>query len=224
MRGYLHGGIIIDLIGQKGPTSKLHLVLLDILILLLQCLMLTVHVERERLSAVLTAFTKGTPLADEPRATIASTQNIDAEERGVMTNVTGVTRLSRTVSRQRTMETAADVMEYAEAMERAQLLDERPPTESEQDYLDRARLLEEPPSQEDPEDDHPLDMFWTGTAVLSEFHIIDTLKKQWADYGNASASALQTVGFSAEFAATTANRRINAASERFQRNIESLTR
>src|SRR3954469_4316676 len=33
MRGYLHGGVIIDLIGQKGPTSKFHLVVLDLLVL-----------------------------------------------------------------------------------------------------------------------------------------------------------------------------------------------
>src|SRR6187402_269562 len=78
MRGYLHGGIIIDLIGQKGPTSKLHLVLLDILILLLQCFMLTVHVERERLTGILTAFTKGTPVSDQPRAAVVSTHDIDA--------------------------------------------------------------------------------------------------------------------------------------------------
>ena len=212
MRGYLHGGIIIDLIGQKGMTSKLHLVLLDILILLLQCFMLTVHVERERLSGILTAYTKGTPLAsDQPRATVISTQNIDAEERGVIggndvaAQVPSETGLSRTDSRSSFVRRlVVDEVEEGEAMERAQLLDE-------------------PPPREDPEDDHPLDMFFTGTAIIAEFHIIETLRKQWADYGNASASALQTVGFSAEFAATTANRRINAASERIQRSVEALS-
>jgi len=210
MRGYLHGGIIIDLIGQKGPTSKLHLVLLDILILLLQCLMLTVHVERERLSGLLTAFTKVTPLTDQPRAEVISTQNIDAEERGIMgetdaaTEMPGGTRASR--------------IEPQESFVRRLVVDE-----VEEEDMERAQLLGEPLPREDPEDNHPLDMFFAGTAIIADLHIIDTLKKQWADYGNASASALQTVGFSAEFAATTANRRINAASERIQRSVESLS-
>ncbi len=88
---------------------------------------------------------------------------------------------------------------------------------------ERERLLAEPPPRQELEDDAPsLDAFWSGTATVADFHILATLRKQWEDYGNASASALQPVGFSAEFAAVTANRRINAASQRFQRNIESL--
>ena len=88
---------------------------------------------------------------------------------------------------------------------------------------ERERLLAEPPPRQDTEDDDtPLDAFWSGTAIVADFHVMHTLRKQWDDYGNASASALQTVGFSAEFAAVTANRRINAASARFQRNMEAL--
>lgn len=210
MRGYLHGGIIIDLIGQKGPTSKLHLVLLDILILLLQCFMLTVHVERERLTGILTAFTKGTPVSDQPRAAVVSTHDIDAEERGVMGS-DEMTEMPR--------ETETSGPDSGLAFDRRLVMDEV----EEEELMERAQLLDEPPPREEPEDDHPLDIFFTGTAVVADFHIVDTLKKQWADYGNASASALQTVGFSAEFAATTANRRINAASERLQRSVESLS-
>jgi hypothetical protein len=57
MRGYLHGGIIVDLIGYKGPTSKIHLLLLDILVLALQCFMLAVVMEKDRLSTVMKAYT-----------------------------------------------------------------------------------------------------------------------------------------------------------------------
>jgi hypothetical protein len=64
-----------------------------------------------------------------------------------------------------------------------------------------------------------LDTFWSGTAILADFHVIHNLKKQWADYGNATESAIQTMGFSAEFAAVAANRRLNAASARFQQNL-----
>jgi len=88
---------------------------------------------------------------------------------------------------------------------------------------ERERLLAEPPPRQDDEDDDtPLDAFWSGTAIVADFHVLSTLRKQCDDYGNASASALQTVGFSAEFAALSANRRINAAGARFQRNMEAL--
>jgi len=79
MRGYLHGGVIIDLIGQKGPTSKFHLVVLDVLVLALQCFMLSVHVERERLAAIMSALVQGTP-ADQPRVEAVASQDHDAEE------------------------------------------------------------------------------------------------------------------------------------------------
>jgi hypothetical protein len=184
MRGYLHGGVIVDLIGQKGPTSKIHLVLLDLLILGLQCFMLAVHVEKERLSALIAAYLSPAASAtDQPRATVASAQDHDAEERGIMR--TGVTANGDTEGQERNEE--------------------------------RERLLAEPPPREDDED--PLDTFWSGTAILADFHVIHNLKKQWADYGNATESAIQTMGFSAEFAAVAANRRLNAASARFQQNL-----
>jgi len=201
MRGYLHGGIIIDLIGQKGPTSKLHLLLLDFMILGLQCFMLAVHVERERLAAALAAFLK--PSTDEPRVEVISAQDQDAEERGEL-------REGRSDTEMQQMGSQAD----------------GPSTDRPGDVgLERARLLDEPPPREDIEDDdNPLDMYWSGTAIIADFHILHTLRRQWEDRGNASASALQTVGFSAEFAAVTANRRFNAASERLQRGVESLAR
>jgi hypothetical protein len=200
MRGYLHGGIIIDLIGQKGPTSKLHLFLLDLLILGLQCFMLTVHVERERLAAVLAAFLK--PKSTQPTVQVVSADDQDAEERGVMRD---------------------GVMNHVDLeMGQTESQPDGPSTQINSDP-ERSHLLEEPSQRADSEDDdNPLDMFWAGTAVIADFYILNTLKKQWQDYGNASASALQTVGFSAEFAAVTANRRFNAASQRLQRGLQAL--
>jgi hypothetical protein len=45
-RGYLHGGLVIDFIGQQGPTSRWRLAALDVCILLLQLLMVAVHQRR----------------------------------------------------------------------------------------------------------------------------------------------------------------------------------
>ncbi|KAL2756406.1 hypothetical protein ACRALDRAFT_2104499 [Sodiomyces alcalophilus JCM 7366] len=52
-RGYLHGGMVVDFIGQKPPATRLTLLGLDLLILVLQCFMLTVHAERERIRALI---------------------------------------------------------------------------------------------------------------------------------------------------------------------------
>jgi hypothetical protein len=201
MRGYLHGGVIVDLIGQKGPTSKIHLVLLDLLILGLQCFMLAVHVEKERISALLAAYLlPATSATDQPRAAVVAAQDHDAEERGIMREVV----------------TDNEDIE----LQPLALRDDGPSTietEGQERNEERERLLAEPPPREGEED--PLDSFWSGTAILADFHVIHNLKRQWADYGNATESAIQTMGFSAEFAAVTANRRLNVASARFQQNL-----
>jgi hypothetical protein len=71
-RGYLHGGLAMDFVGQKGPTSKFHLVLLDVLILLMQLVQLAATTTRQRVKQQMSSTT--TP----PTAV----QNHDFEERG----------------------------------------------------------------------------------------------------------------------------------------------
>ncbi|KAF1949979.1 DUF1746-domain-containing protein [Byssothecium circinans] len=92
-REYLHGGLMIDFIGQKGPTSKWKLAGLDIALLLLQMTMLTVHVKKRELKKNLAKMTAGsegtnnegtettTPASEEAAA---REQDADAEERGVL--------------------------------------------------------------------------------------------------------------------------------------------
>jgi hypothetical protein len=215
VRGYLHGGVIIDLIGQKGPTSKIQLVLLDLLILGLQCFMLAVHVEKERLTKAIAALSSGslTPPSDQPRAEVFSVQDHDAEEQGIVrdgvTDNDGIelqTLDSRTGEATSSANSGADVERNEE----------------------RDRLLAEPPPrmEEDDDDDTGLDVFWSGTVVLADFHIIQNLRRQWRDYGNATESALQTAGFvggfSAEFTALAADHRLNAAGVRFQRRVNEM--
>lgn len=205
MRGYLHGGVIVDLIGQKGPTSKIHLVLLDLLILGLQCFMLAVHVEKERHSALLAAYlSPASSSTDQPRAAVVSAQDHDAEERGIMRDgapSNGDIELQPLAPRNQGPSTIE--------------------SEGQEQNEERERLLAEPPPRRDDEDDSPLDTFWSGTAIVADFHVLHNLKRQWEDYGNATESAIQTVGFSAGFAAVTANRRLNAASARFQQNLSA---
>lgn len=81
-QGYLHGGLAMDFIGQQGPTSKFHLFLLDIFMLVLQLVMLPASLQRRSLRDAAEA-------ASTPRTAVSTTvqrdsrQNLDSEERGV---------------------------------------------------------------------------------------------------------------------------------------------
>ena len=82
MRGYLHGGLLVDFVGELGPISKLRLVYFDVLVMLLQFAMLAVFLDRRELKRVMDA-----PIVLEPgtRATVPSRtqQDHDSEERGL---------------------------------------------------------------------------------------------------------------------------------------------
>lgn len=205
MRYYLHGGIIPDFIGQKSPTSKTMLVLLDIFVLVLQCIMLTVLVEKDRLKEVMKNYNApaiaATTEGEQPRAEVATAQDHDAEERGVIRD---------------------DLTHMEPGDIELQSLDPAPPSDIDPELAsERERLLAEPaprPENED-ENEHAADIFYSGTVVIAELHILNNIRMQWADYGGATESALQTVGFSAGFAASTANRRLGA---RFQSDVEAL--
>lgn len=102
-RGYLHGGIMIDLIGQRAPTSRFNLLLLDCVILALQCVNCAVWLEMDRVrkmelmlkslsaggvskvpSAATPAESAATAAADVLTGAILAAQDVDAEERGVI--------------------------------------------------------------------------------------------------------------------------------------------
>lgn len=74
-RGYLHGGILIDFVGQEAPASKLKLVALDLLVLGLQVAMMALVLERRGLEP---------PTRPADGSSSAATQDHDAEERGVL--------------------------------------------------------------------------------------------------------------------------------------------
>ena len=101
-RGYLHGGLMIDFIGQQGPTSKWKLGGLDLCIMVLQLIMVSAHVKHRDLkkqlsqmtagevpdSAADTATSEATGEHTTPSPTTTSNaargQDADDEERGVL--------------------------------------------------------------------------------------------------------------------------------------------
>lgn len=73
LRGYLHGGLLLDFIGQRGPTSKWQLMLMDILLTCLQ----------------LVAFGLGLQRKDMDKSREV-TPDHDAEERGQLSDESDV--------------------------------------------------------------------------------------------------------------------------------------
>lgn len=82
-RGYLHGGLFIDFVGQKAPVSRIRLVGFDFLVMLVHFVMLGLVVERVR-----THSDGQTTENEEPPAAEGATteQDHDAEERGLLRN------------------------------------------------------------------------------------------------------------------------------------------
>lgn len=209
MRGYLHGGVILDLIGQKGPTSKIHLVILDLSVWILQCVMLTVILEKERISKVLADLKGGVRVeavtAEEGfQSEARDTQDVDAEERGVLRH--GMTESNDVELDELGRSNSIATNELSEEQER--LLADPSTVTAGTDHNDA--------------ESHPLDVFYSRKTKIATFYVLPSLKSQWQDYGNASGSALQTVGFSAEFARVAASRRLGAAQQRLQQQVDSL--
>ena len=84
MRWYLHGGLLIDFVGELGPISKFKLFLLDTLTMALQFIMLPAVLERRELKAVMEgSSTGGTNRSSTGLGTMQVRQDIDAEEQGI---------------------------------------------------------------------------------------------------------------------------------------------
>jgi len=78
-RSYLHGHFFIDFVGQYGPSSKIHLLALDGLILILQLALLSVALESKMLES------RESRMQQHPQTfESAQTQTLDTEERGLL--------------------------------------------------------------------------------------------------------------------------------------------
>ncbi len=79
-RGYVHGGLAMDFIGQAAPTSRIRLVLLDLLVVVLQMTQMSTFMARWRLKEQ----PKASPQVTAETPAPAVQQDLDAEERGVI--------------------------------------------------------------------------------------------------------------------------------------------
>ncbi|KAF2654645.1 DUF1746-domain-containing protein [Lophiostoma macrostomum CBS 122681] len=181
-RGYLHGGLMIDFIGQQGPTSKWKLAGLDLCILLLQLVMVSVHVKKRDLKKKLAKIAGGGTSTREPAATegeseAESPEAIDTEQQPNTT-------------------TSDDRDQDADAEERGMLrrTDTLSDAGAEQDEEDA--LL---PSSSESGHVDALDRLSSGQCVVGDFSLIDTLLEENERYqsyretradGSSSSSSL----------------------------------
>lgn len=161
-RGYLHGGLFIDFIGQK-PAPVLQLLLFDVLIFLVNFVMLALIVERVKTAGPSDVSSSTAQANTDTGANGAQPssdrQDHDAEERGVM----------------RGTETAADANGTTASALSVADVDEDLNNE-------RTTLLADPgesASGQTLRSGHPLDAFSTGQTVIMDMGFLETICDQW---------------------------------------------
>ncbi|KAK3071103.1 hypothetical protein LTR53_009266, partial [Teratosphaeriaceae sp. CCFEE 6253] len=165
-RGYLHGGLAMDFVGQKGPSSKLHLIILDLLVVVLQIVHLSAHITRQRLKEGSVSVTTPTGRHYTPPA--SSTQDADAEERGVR----------RSEEQQGGIEMQSlDPTGTVAASETAE--------DTDQDTT----LLDSTTARTDA---HMFDAFNSGQIILADLDIFQTVKEQFWSYQTAPREPQQS--------------------------------
>ncbi|KAJ9142137.1 DUF1746-domain-containing protein [Pleurostoma richardsiae] len=190
-RGYLHGGVIIDFVGQKAPTSKLGLFLLDCFVLALQCFMLSVWAERERLRKLVYPSRQGANSNSQETAAAPGTtgQDLDSEERGML----------------RDGPATADDTSGIEMQSFAARNEDGGP--GEHDASGERYGLLAASSSRDGSSTSLVDVLRSGNAVLADFHVVHAIRTAGNDYQTAAAYPLQLTGYTATLAALAAERR-----------------
>ncbi|GAB0132177.1 hypothetical protein EsDP_00000621 [Epichloe bromicola] len=197
-RGYQHGGLIIDFVGQRPATYPMYYLLADFVILLIQCLMLTVHTQREQLRVLLKTFRPILPeLSDEMEAAVRSAQDLDAEERGVSLHAQHVPASA----------TNAAAVDESGGIEMRDLFnDSLEMAEGSELNGEAASLLQRTASEDSPRAQLS-DVMNSGNAVLGNYYIIQSLMSAAGDLERTAAHSLRTISYGATLATLQARRR-----------------
>lgn len=162
-RGYLHGGLMIDFIGQQGPTSKWKLGAMDLCVLFLQLVMVSVHVKRRELKKKLANLSAGS----EPTTSTETTDTIAADA---------------------TRDSTAQAQTMQENAAREQDADDE-----ERGVLHRTDTLSDAGANNDEEEDAllstsdgslpaGLELLNSGQCIIGDFTLIDTLLQENRNY------------------------------------------
>ncbi|PGH05457.1 hypothetical protein GX51_02981 [Blastomyces parvus] len=150
-RGYLHGGLFIDFIGQKGPVSKFRLFLFDLLVFGMQLIMLCVVLEKDRTKQL------ARPADSENRT--PNLQDHDSEERGVAPDDAHLPGSADDIEmhdlpspeRASTDESRTRLLEFEDGHTTSALAGNR----------------------------HPRDAFLSAQTVIADINILQALRDQW---------------------------------------------
>lgn len=177
-RGYLHGGAIIDFVGQRPPTSIKALLYFDVMILVLQCITLAVHLDKERIRRALVPSLRA--LTDRAAAARAGESNAGTEEQTAEID---------------------DVAQDHDAEERGVLRDEQQPTLPDDDNdINETQPLTGGDGRGRPDDrigmghsqlrgnTELVDVLQSGNGMLGTFHVIHTLRTAGDDTDGPIAS------------------------------------
>ncbi|KAG5948051.1 hypothetical protein E4U60_002465 [Claviceps pazoutovae] len=202
-RGYQHGGLIIDFVGQQPATYRIYYLIADLAILILQCLMLTVHTQREQLRVLLKTFRPILPeLSGDMQATAIaarSLQDLDAEERGVLLHDQDVAGPTANLT----------TMEEGGSVQRRHASGSLEAVEGDQNG-EAGSLLQRSTSEECPR--APLsDIINSGNAVLGNYCIIQSVMSAAGDFERTAAHSLRTISYEATLATLQARRRAAVA-------------
>lgn len=191
-RGYLHGGILVDFIGQKAPSSRFTLILLDAVVLAIQCFMITVNIEKERIRNVIKP-PRVNPSSGTTITVPTTSQDHDSEERGVLRDAPELDEINET-----------DDVEMRP-------LGSRDGAGISDGGGEGSRLLRQSGVQGTSQFEGLADVLRSGNAVIGNFHIPQSLRTAWHSRENtpesAAAYTLQNVGYNATLAALAAQRR-----------------
>ncbi|KAA8645935.1 DSC4 family protein [Aspergillus tanneri] len=162
-RGYLHGGLLIDFIGQKAPVPMTRLLSMDLLVMILDIVMLGLIVERVKTTEA-TASVSSAPSAPSAPTTAPTRRDHDhdSEERGIP-------RYDTT--------SGEDGIELDTLGSRES---DSPASPSEQ--LERTQLLADPAEGglvSGIKNTHALDSFSSGEAVIMNRSLLDIIREQW---------------------------------------------
>ncbi|MCJ1380344.1 hypothetical protein MMC17_003447 [Xylographa soralifera] len=167
MRGYIHGALLIDFVGELGPISKIRMVLFDLVIMTLQFVILAVVLEREVLKKGMEG-SLGPAASSTEEETGLGGQDHDAEEQGI--------------HRSLAMETGDIEMQPLRST-RPEAGDDDHGSETEAS-LDLSLTLPRSSASE-----HPLDTFNSGQHVIANLHIIETIRASYRRWLNGGVGA-----------------------------------
>jgi hypothetical protein len=153
----MYGGLIMEFIGQQGPTSKLHLVILDLLVLTLQIVHLSTFVLRQRVKDSLQ--TAPIPV---PGAAAIGRQTLEDEERGIR----GSAEQQRTQDIElQALDSSGEAVEAGDTAEHEALL-----ASTAAPHRTDASIF---------------DAFNSGQIVIADLDIYDTVREQFLAYQKA---------------------------------------